>query len=160
MIENRDKRMRFISTKTLLERFNEKTQRTENCWIWTGAIVKGHSGERMGQIWVKDRLVMSSRVAYELFVGPIPDGLTIDHICRNPICVNPQHLRPLSMRDNILCGTSPSAIAARSTTCLKGHPFDKTRHDGKGIRRYCSICRKERSKRVYQLKKLHARTAS
>jgi len=95
-----------------------------NCWLWTGE-KSGHKG--YGGIRHDGRTQRVHRVAYELFVSPIPEGLVIDHLCRNRRCVNPHHLEPVTVRVNNLRG--PTTITARNsakTHCLKGHPFDET----------------------------------
>jgi hypothetical protein len=63
------------------------------------------------------------RFAYSVLVGPIPDGLQIDHLCRNEMCVNPEHLEPVTQRINMLRGTGPQAVNAQKTHCPKGHPL-------------------------------------
>ncbi len=93
-------------------------------------------------------MVYAHRAAYELYVGPIPEGLTIDHLCRNTLCVNPAHLEAVTMRENILRGTGPSAQAARKTHCLRGHPFDDGntlfRATGKRVCRACQRVHREK----------------
>ena len=69
------------------------------------------------------RTEWAHRVSYELFRGPIPDGLQIDHLCRIRHCVNPDHLEAVTQRENILRGTSPSAKAAARDACINGHPY-------------------------------------
>lgn len=80
-------------------------------------------------------------------MGPIPEGLSLDHLCRVPLCVNPRHLEPVPLAENILRGTGPAANNLRKTTCVKGHPFDATRTGGRWRR--CSICQREAWKRSY-----------
>jgi hypothetical protein len=80
------------------------------------------------------------RAAYEEAYGPIPNGLVIDHLCRNKQCSNPEHLEAVTQRVNALRGTSPAAISARKKTCQKGHPFS-VRANGA---RYCLPCDLER----------------
>lgn len=63
------------------------------------------------------------RVAYEMLVGKIPPGLTIDHLCRNRACCNPSHLEPVTMRENMMRGEGVAAKHARQTHCKHGHPF-------------------------------------
>ncbi len=90
------------------------------CWQWTGALVDGYAHFWGGP----DRgYVRGHRFAYEELVGPIPDGLVIDHLCRVRRCVNPAHLEPVTDRENILRGEAPSAIAQRTLLCKRGHPL-------------------------------------
>jgi hypothetical protein len=88
------------------------------------------------------------RWAYEAFVGPIPEGLEIDHLCRNRACVNPAHLDPVTHQENMSRGK-----AARMTHCHKGHPFDEanTRMEAYGSRR-CKECNNAASRRYRERK--------
>ena len=92
----------------------------DSCWEWIGTTHKeGYGAIRVGGHGSK--WVGAHRVMYELFRGKIPDGLTIDHLCRNTRCVNPDHLEAVTMRVNVLRGFSPWAKNARKTHCLRGH---------------------------------------
>jgi len=84
--------------RPLAERFDTKVRKTEGCWYWTGAIGTGGYG-RIGTGEGK-RLEQAHRVAYELYVGPIPEGLHIDHLCRTRSCVRPDHLEPVPQAEN------------------------------------------------------------
>lgn len=110
-----------MTRRPAIERFWERVERTDTCWLWTGA--KGARGygnfKPIGR-----RTVVVHRYAYEQFVGPIPEGLTIDHLCRVRNCVNPAHLEAVTSRENILRGESVSAQAARRTHCPRGHAYD------------------------------------
>lgn len=75
-----------------MERFWNKVDKTDNCWRWTGAT----DGKGYGKLTIADKQVGAHRVSYELLVGAIAPGLRIDHLCRNPPCVNPSHLEPVS----------------------------------------------------------------
>jgi hypothetical protein len=77
-------------------RFWSYVEKTEDCWLWVGAI--GSSG--YGRLKVAGRDVGAHRFAFELLVGPIPEGLTIDHLCRNRPCVKPDHLEPVTLAEN------------------------------------------------------------
>ena len=85
------------------------------------------------------------RVSYQLVVGEIPEGLTLDHLCRNPSCVNPDHLEPVTTKENILRGVSKIAQQARQTHCKRGHPFDEENTMiVRGSARQCRACNKAR----------------
>lgn len=90
------------------------------------------------------------RVAYELWVGPIPAGLQIDHLCRNRACINPLHLEVVTIRENVLRGDGTSARNARKTHCLHGHPLsgDNLYVYSNGSRS-CRVCmaRRDRERR-------------
>lgn len=93
------------------ERFWSKVDKTDTCWLWTAALVKGY-----GRFTSDVRQMGAHRWSYEALVGPIPEGLTLDHLCRNPRCVNPDHLEPVTQRENV-------ARIPRKTHCPQGHPF-------------------------------------
>lgn len=73
----------------------------DECWMWTGAICGAPRGKGYGHLNIGGRLVMAHRFAYELLVGPIPEGLVLDHLCREQYCVNPAHLEPVTQRTNV-----------------------------------------------------------
>lgn len=115
------------------------------CWEWTGAKITAGYGE----LNVGGQPVYAHRYIYEWIRGPIPTGLTIDHLCLNKKCVNPDHLEVVTMRANILRSNGMSARHARRTTCPKGHPFDRFyASHGRG----CSICQNEAA-RIRRAKK-------
>lgn len=73
------------------------------CWVWTGAMLvpfKQYPNTRYGNFSAGGRSLRAHRVAFEIFRAPIPDGMTVDHLCFNPTCVNPEHLRLLTAKDN------------------------------------------------------------
>lgn len=117
-------------------RFWNRVNKTDGCWLWIGS-ARGSQGLLYGELRVNGRTTAAHRFAYESFVGPIPAGLTIDHLCRETLCVNPKHLEAVSMKVNILRGTSPTAKNAAKTLCKRGHAaFQRIKN-----RRQCIICR-------------------
>lgn len=119
------------------------------CWLWMGSrLPKGY-----GTFKVASKNVYAHRFAYEAFVGPIPDGRQLDHFaCDRPECCNPQHVRPVTPRENVLRGRNQAADQLAQTHCLKGHPLDDSntyRHQG---HRQCRTCRTERQ-RAYRARR-------
>jgi len=118
------------------------------CWEWQNFRDNGY-----GRIWVGSRtdgsrrLTSSHRVAYEEFVGPIPDGMVIDHLCRNPPCCNPEHLEPVTQQVNVAVrGRGPVARQLRQTHCKRDHEFTpENTYMNKG-KRYCVECMNLRRK--------------
>lgn len=103
-----------------IDRFLSQVDRTDDCWIWTGTLL--HNG--YGQFGVDGGYVLAHRWSYEYFNGIIPDGHDCHHRCYNRSCVNPNHLTPLTNKDNVLDGNGPTAINARKTHCIRGHQLD------------------------------------
>lgn len=120
---------------------------SDNCWLWTGAVsVQGYG------IFMSNQ--MAHRYSYELFRETIPEGLVIDHLCRNKKCVNPDHLEPVTNKINILRGIAPSANNARKTHCKQGHEFTPDNTIIRGENRQCRECHKLSCKQSYQKRKL------
>ena len=123
----------------------------DQCWLWQGGTTPRGYGRFMvgSRSDGSRRLVYPHRLAYELVVGPIPEGFSIDHLCRTPSCVNPAHLEAVTPRVNVLRGVSPAASQARQVACLYGHAFDEanTYVDPRG-RRNCRACRRARERRT------------
>jgi hypothetical protein len=132
-------------------RFWQKiTQDDDGCWVW-GAAVNAHGYGRLA--W-QGANRFAHRVAYAELVGPIPDGLTLDHLCRNPPCVNPAHLEPVTSAVNILRGLAPPALNARKTHCLNGHALEgnNVMQYGRMVGRHCRACHSERAARYRERK--------
>lgn len=105
---------------TEMLRFWGKVDKAGACWEWTGT--KSPNGYGTFKIRNTDPLY-AHRISYEAIVGPIPDGLHIDHLCRNRGCVNPAHMEPVTSKVNNLRGESIAAKNARKTHCHRGHEF-------------------------------------
>ena len=118
------------------------------CWLWTGAKQKGY-GVAVVSVCAnpegKSRNRKAHRMAYELLCGPIPEGLQLDHLCRNPSCVNPSHLEPVTCKENLLRGHTLNNHNAHKTHCWRGHPFDQENtYVMKDGGRLCKACAKLR----------------
>lgn len=115
------------------------------CWDWVGTI------QALGYGHVKvvgqRRRIYSHRYIYEEMVGPVPAGLTLDHLCHNRRCVNPAHLEPVSQRENILRGGGPTAANARKTHCKNGHEFTPENTHTRKTGRACRACLRDRRHR-------------
>lgn len=112
----------------------------DGCWAWTAAL----TADGYGRFWHDGQVVRAHRYAYEQLVASIPDGLVLDHGCRNRACVNPSHLEPVTVVENTRRAVWPNAL---KTHCPAGHAYDalNTRVTTDG-RRHCRRC--ERNLRV------------
>ena len=131
------------SARVLRDRILERVEISPSgCWLWKLALRKGYGAIGIGSL--KDgsrRNAVVHRIAYEVFVGPIPEGLTIDHLCRVRNCVNPAHLEPVTNGENVLRGQGVSAQHARKTHCIHGHAFTEANtYIRKGGGRTCREC--------------------
>lgn len=133
-------------TERELKRFMAKVELTADCWNWTGATSGGY-----GKMWIGSkrtntwRIRSAHRLSYQHFVGPIPPETPyLDHLCRNPRCVNPAHLEPVTNVENSQRGLRGRLV----TVCANGHPYNEEntmiRPNG---RRGCRACAREAMKR-------------
>lgn len=122
------------------------------CWEWTGSLYfNGYGQFRNG-----NHTGRAHRFAYEYFIDSIPQGMTLDHLCRNRKCVNPYHLEIVSRKINVLRGVGITAIYSKATHCIHGHPFNKenTYINPQG-RRKCRLCNKYNTRKYrYSFKKV------
>lgn len=133
------KEKRRPSLIDIRQRFLNKVIKTDHCWLWSAK--KEKAG--YGRFAIREREFAAHRVSYQLFVGDIPNGLTIDHQCNNPSCVRPSHLKPMTMRDNLLRGNTFQAENAKKTHCMRGHLFSKENtYISPNGNRSCKKCRK------------------
>lgn len=127
---------------TVEERFWAKVDRAggpDACWLWMASKnLKGYGVFSVGR-----RGQMAHRWSYEHHVGPIPDGMLMDHTCMRPDCVNPAHLEPVSPSENVRRGYAPSVLAAwhrAKTHCPQGHPYDAANTYVYRGHRHCRAC--------------------
>lgn len=96
------------------------------CWLWFGELNnRGYGRMRQSVEPYKRRWFLAHIFSYERFIGPVPHGLELDHKCRVRSCCNPNHVEPVTRRENMLRGNSPLACHARKTHCVHGHLFDE-----------------------------------
>ena len=108
-----------------------------------------------GQGYWQGRVTTAHRITWQLTNGPIPEGLQLDHLCRNRRCVRPSHLEPVTQHVNILRGQGASAVNALKTHCAVGHEYtpSNTRRGGRG-QRVCRECSRIRDRARYPQRKL------
>jgi hypothetical protein len=114
------------------ERFWQKVNKTDTCWIWVGS----KNDEAYGNFNHNGTVVKAHRFAYELLKGPIPKDRELDHLCRNPSCVNPEHLEAVTHQENMKRG---HFFNTKKTHCPRGHEY--TGRNTRGSR-LCKICMK------------------
>lgn len=101
--------------------FEEKVERG-SCWVWTARVAKNGYGMWSVRRGGKQVTLLAHRVAWYLAHGENPPaGTELDHLCRNRRCVNPEHLEPVSRRENLIRGETFAAVAVAKTECLRGH---------------------------------------
>ena len=127
------------------------------CWVWLRSV---NSGAGYAQFQFNGQQHRAHRVSYTWMRDPIPDGMVLDHLCRNRICVNPDHLEPVTTLVNTMRGDLPDVTRARFSsraTCSKGHMLTEEniyRVDG---RRRCRACIRERAMARYWQRKAAVR---
>lgn len=132
--------------------------RAWECW----PAIRGVSKQSGYAQWSIDGVTqMAHRYAYTYWTGEgIPDGLTLDHLCKNRRCVNPAHLEPVTLVENVMRGDNPLAINKRKTHCIRGHEFDaaNTMVDKHGYRR-CRVCQNAKVRDILRRKRATQRAA-
>lgn len=146
-----------MRTRTPIEdRFWPKVEKTDGCWNWTAA-QNGVGYGVIGSGGKYGRIVCAHRLSYEIANGPIPPGLVIDHLCRNPACVNPDHLEAVTQGENLRRGSWAIGVRVAphpKTHCPQGHALtgDNLRVDSRG-HRVCKQCDRDKAMRSKWLKR-------
>lgn len=125
-----------------MERFWSKVDRsTPGCWQWLAST----NPQGYGMFWLASagRPVGAHRVAYELTVGPVPEGMEIDHLCRNRACVNPAHMEPVRHAENVRRGAGGTNNRGKDR-CPSGHPYTPENVYAYRGSRICRTCRRDR----------------
>lgn len=134
--------------KDVLRRTRDKFTAGDGCWEWHASLNDGGYGQMAGGPGSSP--LRAHRVMYEWLIGPIPDGLVIDHLCRNRACVNPAHMEPVTRGENVKRGVAAEATRARlaaQTHCKRGHEFTPENtymgllSYGRGPVRVCRKCK-------------------
>ena len=123
--------MRF-GDERLPVRFWAKVEDTGNCWLWLASLRRGYGQFRWG-----DRIVRPHILTGTLENGPCPANHMTDHLCREPRCVNPEHLEWVTCKVNL--NRSPLHTSGRAH-CPQGHPYNEENTQRRGGKRYCRIC--------------------
>lgn len=121
-------------TFELWDRFWSKVEKTKSCWLWKEGKSSGYGKFNYPYYGYTYAHIFS----YSTCVGPIPEGLEIDHLCRVPACVNPSHLEVVTHKENVLRGCGPTAQFSKMTQCRFGHPLVLERCKGT---RHCNTCK-------------------
>lgn len=133
----------FMATKDRSRLFDAKVEKAENgCWNWTAA-ADSHGYGRFGM--PRGKLILAHVFSYERVNGPVPNGLELDHLCRNPRCVNPAHLEAVTHQENMRRGA-----VANHGVCRNGHPMTQDNITGWGARngfQQCRVCIAARQQR-------------
>lgn len=114
------------------------------CWLWRGTT----ASNGYGRFVIDDRNQAAHRIAYVWLVGPVPEGLELDHLCSVRNCVNPRHLEPVTHRENTLRGDTITAAAAAKTHCPRGHELAGSNLVPSSLRngrRDCLTCSRRRA---------------
>lgn len=130
-----------MAPKPDIARFWAKVEMTPTCWLWRGAL--RNKALPYGVVRYAGKQHAAHRFAYEQLIGPIPDGLTLDHLCRVGRCVNPAHLEPVTLKEN--WRRAPNHPFNR-THCPQGHPYDRIN----GGKRVCRKCRNAQQRAYLQ----------
>ncbi len=113
------------------------------CWQWLD--LQNYAG--YGRFWFNGKMLRAHKFSYNLFIGEVPEGLELDHLCRNRLCVNPEHLEAVAHQANSSRG-EVGAWERAKTHCPRGHPYDEKNTYLEGMKRKCRTCMRLRQRKV------------
>jgi hypothetical protein len=109
------------------------------CWVWQRSVTRGG----YGRLRESGRMQYAHRLYYDRLRGPVPASLQLDHLCRNPRCVNPDHLEPVTCQENVLRGNTIAAHRKAQSHCIRGHAFTQANTIARGSNRACRECQRK-----------------
>lgn len=133
-------------------RFFAKVELADDCWVWVGA----RNDRGYGEFSIRSRRIKAHRWSYEYLRAEIPEGLSLDHLCRNRACVNPWHLEPVTRSVNLRRGNTTRTHCSSRTHCPYGHPYDAENTAMRGGHRTCKSCARDRATAARAKKKAAA----
>jgi len=153
------KRLDRVSDATRLLEYSQP-EPNSGCWLWTHSLnIHGYA-----QVTIKGGMAIAHRLAYKIWIGPVPEGAVLHHRCHTRSCINPDHLEPMTQRQHVKLADCPTTINANKTVCLAGHPLEganlRIRRNGDRICRECHRRRVRESWRKMQALKVQARLAA
>lgn len=155
-------RTRFIGSVEDRLRYYSRIDEATGCWIW----IAGRDRDGYGHLTVNGKCRVAPRLSYETFVGEIPEGLEVDHLCKLTSCINPKHLEPVTPIENVRRSNAGKRLRDM-THCINGHEFTpentwvSRKEDGKKRNmRYCKECGRLRKRQYRKDGRLTAKAAS
>lgn len=145
----------MILTDADVARFWAKVRKSDECWLWTRP--PGNHG--YGQMGAAGTVLLAHRISYTIHRGDIPDGLTIDHLCHEKLCVNPEHLEVVTAAENVRRAHRDGLYGADPDVCRNGHRPDTWRRTLAGARR-CPDCQREHNRRYARKRALAAKESA
>ena len=132
----------YTLTPEVAARFWSKVDRGGDCWEWAGRKPDGY-----GRFAIDSWPFLAHRIAYELAIGDIPPGLVLDHLCRNPACVRPEHLEPVTQAENVRRGLSCFELTGKCRAGLHDTDSNSVYVAKNGDRR-CLHCKRDENRRA------------
>ena len=135
--------------RSLIDRIETRINKTDGCWVWPGAkTTNGYGIITQYQSGGGYKGFTVHRVMYEHYVGPVPAGFDLDHLCRTRACCRPSHLEPVTRQENVRRGAK-----YRPDSCVKGHDYPENMRIRKNGHAMCVVCDRERQRKYREGKR-------